>query len=194
MIGWSWWNEHPHGDDLDAEGLGRKDAVLSDHLGGAAQPEHLGNVGAVDIAVEEPHSGALLRQGDCEVDRGRGLPDAPLARTHRDDVPDAGNRLTPEAPTGAHVGRHVGPRCGHALERCDLALRFGLQLVLHRAGRRRELDREIHLAALDLDVLHEAEGHDVLVEIRVLHVPQGGEHLLLGHAHGITSNGGIEAR
>ena len=40
---------------------------------------------------------------------------------------------------------------------------------------------------LTCDVLDEAEGHDVLVQVGVLHAAQGGEHLLLRHAHAVTS-------
>ena len=161
-------------------------------LAGAA--EHLRDVGPVDVAVEEADPRALPREGDREVDRGRGLADPALARAHRHDVADAGDLLAAEAAAGADVGRHLRPRRGDAGQRRHERLRLGLHLVLHRAGGRRELDREVDLAALDLDLLHEAEGHDVLVEVGVLHVAQGGENLFLRHAHGIHLEGKASGR
>ena len=74
-------------------------------------------------------------------------------------------------------------------QRGHLPLRLRLQLVLHRAGRGGELDDEVHLAAGDLHVLHEPEGHDVLVEVGVLDGAQDVQHLLLGDGHGFLVSG-----
>jgi hypothetical protein len=134
-----------------------------------------------------PTRAPVVRSATGQVHRGGGLPHPALARAHGHDVADAGHGLPPEAAAGAHVGRHLRARDRHAGQRRHLLLRLRLHLVLDRAGGRGELDREVDGLALHAHVLHEAQGHDVLVEVRVLDGAQRVHHLLAGHAHAITS-------
>ena len=60
-------------------------------------------------------------------------------------------------------------------------------LVLHRTRRRRELDGERDAAAVDRQILDEAEAHDVAVQIRIAHDRQRIEHRSAFKCHG--SNG-----
>jgi len=93
-----------------------------------------------------------------------------------------------QAAPRAHLGRHLGARGLHSGQRHDPLLGLALELVLHRAGRGGQVDDEVHRTALDLDVLDEAQAHDVLVQVGILDGAQGFEHLLFGHAHGHTSS------
>ena len=180
MIGWSAGHQHAHRDDLDAVRLGRHDALVGVHLGARrCSRASAGCSGRRRRRRGGPRARPCAARATARLTDGRGLADAALARAHRDDVADAGDLLPAEAAAGADVGRHLRARRGDARQRGDERLRLGLHLVLDRAGGRRELDGEVDLAALDLDLLHEAEGHDVLVEVGVLHAAQGGEHLLL---------------
>ena len=112
-----------------------------------------------------------MRQRDSDVDSNRRLADAALARADGDDVLHAGHRLSGSvgqrrrAYRGGHLDLHVGD-AGQARHR-----RAGLipHLVLHRARRRRQLNLERHAAAVDGELLHEAERDDVLVQVGVAH-------------------------
>ena len=67
-------------------------------LGGA---EHDGDVGAVDVGVEEADGGAHALEGDGEIDSDGGLADAAFAAGDSDEILDAGD--------GRAVGRaHSG--------------------------------------------------------------------------------------
>src|SRR6185369_11147142 len=144
---------------------------------------HLGRVGPVDVRVQETDARALALEGDGEVHRRRGLAHAALARAHRDDVADAGHALAAEAAARLHVRGHGRACRRHSGQAPHDPFRLRLQLILHGAGGRRQLDREVDLAARDLDFLDEAEGDDVLVEVGILHGAEGGEDLFLGNAH-----------
>src|SRR5690606_16149070 len=67
-------------------------------------------------------------------------------------------------------------------------VRDGLPHLLHdlagdRTHRRRERDDRLHVTAVDLDVVHESEHHQVESELRVLHALQRGPYLLLRYRH-----------
>jgi hypothetical protein len=55
-----------------------------------------------------------------------------------------------------------------------------LELLLHGAGGRRELDREGHPPSVELDVLHEAQIYDGAAKVRILDGSQCAENLRLG--------------
>ena len=177
-------HQHAHGDDLDPEGLGRDHAALFADLRTAADAEHLRDVGSVHVRVHQPHARPLGREGEGEVHGGGGFPHPALARAHGDDVADPGNGLAAEAGAGAHVCGHGGARHRDSGQAAHDPLRLRLHLVAHGAGGSGQLDGEVHLAAGDLDVLDEAQGDDVLVEIGIAHGAQGGEDLVRGDAHG----------
>ena len=58
-------------------------------------------------------------------------------------------------------------------EGVDRSTRVRLDLVLQGAGRRRELDRERDVRAVDHDRLDHLEAHDVAAKLRLLDVPEG---------------------
>ena len=67
-----------------------------------------------------------------------------------------------DARAHLHVdGRHAG-QLHHG------GARLIAHLILHRTRRRRQLDRERDTAAVDLEVLDEAERHDVAVQIGIV--------------------------
>ena len=94
-----------------------------------------------------------------EVHGDRGLADAALARTDRDHVLHARHRR--RVPSGRSALRTAAViSMSTALtpgERGHRRVRLLAHQVLHRAGRRRQLDRERHAAAVDGEVLHESE-------------------------------------
>ena len=61
------------------------DGALVRGLGPLGDAEHPGLARAVDVGVEKPHLRPFGGKGEGEVDRDRRLPDAPLARSDRDD-------------------------------------------------------------------------------------------------------------
>ena len=67
----------------------------------------------------------------------------------------------------------------------DASLGLRLHLILHRTGGRRQVDRDVDLAAVDLALRDEAEGDDVLEEVGVLDTAQGVHDLITcDGAHG----------
>src|SRR5262249_22689966 len=48
--------------------------------------------------------------------------------------------------------------------------------IFHRTRRGRQLDREAHVPAVDVQIFHEAEAHDVPIEIRIADHFQRVEH------------------
>ena len=69
----------------------------------------------------------------------------------------------------ADRGRHLDLDVRHAGHLQDGGPRLVAHLVLHRARRRRQLDRESHPAAVDRQVLHEAQADDVAAEVGIAH-------------------------
>src|SRR5205814_6142215 len=86
-----------------------------------------------------------------------------------------GRRGGGRAPAHPHL--HVA----HAGHLADQLRRH----AVHRDARRRRLAREGQgerdVVAVDGEVAHEAEAHDVLLRLRILHTAQRGEHGVLGH-------------
>ncbi len=128
--------------DLDAVRLERLHAlaVVADRPF-ALQAHHAGLAGPVDVGVEQADPGAVERQGQGQVDRRRGLADAALARGHRNDVADAGQRLQlalGDVGRDLPADRHRGvPEPGSlAQER----LQFGGQRPGVAPGREAQLD------------------------------------------------------
>jgi hypothetical protein len=144
--------------------------------------------GTVDVGVEDADLGAAGEQGQGEVDRGRALADAALARGDGDDVAHAreARHLRARRLAAGGLARVRGHRDGDVVDAVEgqhpLAGR-ALELGLDRTGGRRQLDREGDARALDLQILDEPEVHDALLEVGVDDGAQGVEHL--GGAHGL---------
>ena len=147
---------------------------------------------AIDIAVHDADACACLLQRECEVDRGRALPNATLARSHRDHAVHAWQDIFPgglntargRALLGCHVDRNVFDtgECTHP--RVGVFLKF----FFDRARGGGEFDRERNVAAVDRDVLHKTQVDDALVKVRVDNGMQGIEDLLFsddGRVHAV---------
>ena len=89
----------------------------------------------------------------------RGLADAAFARADGDDVLDAGHRGASgrRIDRFAHARAHLHVDRGHAGDLHHGGPRLVAHLILDRTGRRRQLDGERDAAALDLQILDEAE-------------------------------------
>ena len=119
-------------------------------------------------ASSRPTAAPGLGQGDREIDADRALADPTLARADGDHVLDVGQELLRLARGRAADHRTPGERdVGHA-DRRQRRPGVALDLVLERAGRCRQLDRERRRRPLDHDVLDHLEGDDVLAELRLL--------------------------
>ena len=92
---------------------------------------------------------------------------APTAMTFF--APGTATRVPSGMPADRTDGRHLDLDVRHAGHLQDGGTRLIAHLVLHRARRRRQLDRESHPAALDVQVLHEAQADDVAAEVRIAH-------------------------
>ena len=163
-------------DRLDAVALERRDLVVGAGLGLALDAHHQRDVRARDVAVEQADAGARLGEGHGEVDADRALADAALAGRDGDDVLDARNELLRLARLRA--ADHGAPRDLDLLD-ADAGQHgagVALDLVLERAGRRRQLDRERDGVAVDDDRLDHVERDDVAPELGLLDGAQGLEH------------------
>ncbi len=81
------------GDELDAVGGDGLHEVVGDDGGLAGGAEHGGDVGAVDVGVDEADAVAELGERDGEIDGDGGFADAAFAGADGDDVLDAGKAL-----------------------------------------------------------------------------------------------------
>ena len=105
---------------------------------------------AIDIGVEQADARALLCQRHGQVHRHCRFADAAFAGRHRDHMADAGDGgLIQHAAARPHLAmetrsRHALSARGDPLQR---SLALILDLILQRAGRRRQLDREAHAIA-----------------------------------------------
>src|SRR5262249_26495097 len=127
-------------------------------------------VRAVDVAVDHADARAAPGERDREVDRDGGLADAALACANRDDILDARKLSAARIRIGggADARGHLNLDRLHARQRHHRRTRLIAQMVLHRTGRRRQLDAERHAAVGEAQVLDEPERDDVLVEIGIL--------------------------
>src|SRR5262249_35785603 len=85
--------EKSDGDDFEAEGFERLDAIFADHARLSVDAEHERDVGAVGVGVEQYDLMAEFDQRDGEIDRECGLADPAFAGTDGDDGIDAGKGL-----------------------------------------------------------------------------------------------------
>src|ERR1017187_8153573 len=72
-------------DNLEPMRVDGRELAFAYHLGLLVGAEHERDVGPVDVAVEQSNFVAHLTEGDCQIDRERGLADSALAGTDGDD-------------------------------------------------------------------------------------------------------------
>src|SRR5258708_35956106 len=81
--------EKTNRDDLEAMRVDGRDLVFAHNFGLLVGAQHERDVRPVNIAVEQSYFVAHLTEGDCEIDRERGLADSALAGSDGDDGADA---------------------------------------------------------------------------------------------------------
>src|SRR4029077_3269535 len=74
-------------------GFERLDAIVGQNFGLRADAKHQGDVGTVNVGVEEADLVSQLGQNDREIDRERRLPHSALARTDGNDSAHTRQRL-----------------------------------------------------------------------------------------------------
>ena len=124
----------------------------------------------------------LQRSG--EVDGNGRLADATFARGDGQDVLDAGDGILGEK--GIARGRHrahVHRYCLDAFEGLNQGFGPAAEFFLDGAGRGRELDPESDNAVLDLEILDEIQGHDVLAEVGIVNLSEDVEYLSFRDGH-----------
>ena len=165
--------QEAHGHDANA--ILRKGLyAIVDGLGTSHYPQHHRNIGTVYVGIHQAHRRARLGQGHGQIHRNRALPHAALAASDSDDILHASNRLLLESRgTLWNLGSHVNFHRLDAPHVEDGIPCLLLQILLYGTGGSRELQSETHLSLIDLQVLDKVEGHDIPVQIRVLHGPQG---------------------
>ena len=161
----------PERHDADALVLRRRDGSrLFVHLQHRLlRGRHRGKRRAEDVGVEDPNLGAHHPQRVREVHGRRGLSHAPLARGHRDDVPDALQALDGVGHVIGHGLRgHVDvARLGPLQRRHELS-RQAIELLLDRARGGGELQGERDVAGVGYaEILDESAVDDVLAKVRV---------------------------
>ena len=83
----------------------------------------------------------------------------------------------------AHARAHLHVDAAHARHLHHRGARLIAHLILHRTRRRRQLDRERDAAAVDLEILDEAEAHDVALQVGIADDLQRVEHGALLNCH-----------
>ena len=112
-----------------------------------------------------------LRQRDGQVDGDGGLADAALAGADGDDVADAGDRRAAALRAAPPTARSPSSRSRRRSRRRRRGRRRRLiaQQILHRTGRRRQLDRERRRAPPSIATFFtKPSADDVLVEVGIL--------------------------
>ena len=189
------------GHGLDAMHLEGKQHVAARRGARVLEAEDGGDARAVDVAVEQADLGTEAREAHRQVRAHRALAHAALAGADRDDVLHQGQRVAALARllVGlADVGGELDLELPEGLAGLDGLGADGLvdvpaDLVLHGARRRGELDHELHVVAGDMDVLHHAQGDQVLVEVGVLDRAEGVVEVLArkGHSPAIVARPGV---
>ena len=171
--------EHAHADDADAAlRLDRRNRIVVKNFGSAVDAEHEPHARAIDVGIQDSHSGTREAERHCEVRCHSGLAHAALAARNRDHMrhfTDVGNLRSLRCRIGAfHAAlrrkRYVHLACAKALDDGNALV---LELVTDGACRSREPQVEAHLVALYLQVLDKVQFHDVLVQVRILDRTQG---------------------
>src|SRR5262249_22172753 len=138
----------------------------------ALDAHHQRHRGAIDVGVEQADMRTLLRQRDGQVHRDGRFAHATLAGGYRDHMTHAGDRRFVHHPAArahdrAELDRHILGR--HAGDLLEGLLALALDLVLQRAGRRRQLDHKADMAPVDLQIFDHAARYQVAAQLRLAH-------------------------
>ena len=137
------------------------------------------NVRPGDVGVQQADLGAVASEADRQVDRHGRLADPALAGGHGDRVAHAGDEVGGRPPEAAlDVARPVDPHEARA-QRRQRVTDVVLDRRLERARGRGELDGQVDDAAVDRDLLHHPERHEVATDLGVLHPAERGEDVLV---------------
>jgi hypothetical protein len=79
-------HEEGHAGQLHPVLLRRDDHPFPGGLGTLVGSDHSGDVGPVDVSIEQPDTGAPVSQAGRDVDRDGAFADAAFARRHHDHV------------------------------------------------------------------------------------------------------------
>ena len=162
-------------DDLDPVPRERLDLPRGCRLRRPLHPQHLRDVRAGDVRVEEPDGGPVQGERGRQVDADRALADAALARRHGDDVLHARDELRRlRRGRAADRGRPVDLHVLHPEWR-QRPPDVRLDLVLQRAGRGGQVDGERHARPVHDEVADHLPAHQVATELRFAHRAQGVE-------------------
>ena len=168
-------------DHLDAVGLDRGDLPVCAGHRLTLGPDHHRNVGPGDVGVEQPDRGAGLSQSHGQVHAHRRLADPTLAGRHRDDVLHARQHLR-RRRSGPSDHRAPADLDRLSPDRLQSGLHPGLDLILERACRSRQLDRERHPGSVDYQVLDHVSSDQVAPELGLLNSGQSFQDGVLGQS------------
>ena len=169
-------HEEPHRHDLHAVSLVRHHLAVPDRQR-ALQAHHDGHVGTVDIGVHDADTGPLQGQADRHVHAERRLADPALAAADGQHGANVHIQLLGHPWIAHHLMRKLElDRIGVGKGLLDRSQAIALDLGLHRAGRRCQLDLEGHAPVLNPDVLDHVQGHEILFKLRFNDVGQGQGH------------------
>jgi len=173
-----------HGHNPQAVGDERLDAVF-DHLRGLAHADHAGNVGAVDIRVEQRHLRPERLKRIRQIHRRRGFPHAALARGARHDILHARNRRAVFGRVAlAHLGGHHHFHFAYTGNLAQRVFHVRLDFMLQRTRRSGQFHRHAHLAiARQPDVFDHAQRHEVFAQIGIENGTERFENRLLSQRH-----------
>src|SRR5678816_1497643 len=140
--------------------------------------EHDGHRGPVNIAIQKANSGSFGCEGCGDVYCNCGLSHSALTAAYGDDVLHALQRGAIHLRGGTHFGGHFHLNVLNSPQPFDQRDRFIAHLIFHRACGSREVQVECNIPSVDLEIANEAEGNDILSEIRILNSFENVEHLL----------------
>jgi hypothetical protein len=146
----------------------------------SVEPEHERDVRPRDVGIEEPDGRPVPGEGHGEVHGHGALADAPLARGHGDDVLHARQELLGGPRGGATNAGTPRELNGFDPDRIERGMDPRFDLVLERASRGGELDREGNGIAVDLQLPDHVPGHEVAAELWLLDGAERGHDGVLG--------------
>ena len=183
-------NQEPHRHHGNTAAFDRDDALLITaalHLRRAVRDaQHGGNVGAVDVGVEQAHAVSLLGQGAGEVHSDGAFADTPFAAAHCDHLTDTGNRLTlrrltvsglADAPLTGRL-THFDLNVLDAVELCEQMARFAGDSLPLTLGESRKRQPEHHTRRHDAHLIDPAELHHRSAAAGIVDLFQAAHRLL----------------
>ena len=127
---------------------------------------HQRNARPVNVAIEQPDSRSQMLQTTREVNRQRGLADAPFAAGHGHDPADAGNFVLLRPRTlsaGLRTGRlfHIDVHRGHSRQPAQRMFTFRFDLLRDLGAGSGQLHRDTDCPVPGRHFLHQSKGNDV---------------------------------